>query len=198
MTEQQPDLFQSQAMIQRGRRFMEFNLMNPRVYTELVKLALRYKSKGVQRSQIQLYIERLRWNPALQTKGEDFKMPNEFAALYSRKIMSEVHDLKGFFVTKPLSQKRGYGKKPSQLDQEFLESVELKPEFAEFLDQRAMALVSSGRDKIGIKALWEEMRKSLGATPCDNLRSRYSRYLMANNKALAGKFTVRVMKGEAA
>lgn len=49
-----------------------------------------------------LVINRLRWLHMLSTKGEPFKMPNDFAALYARAYMSSRKSRHAFFEIRPM------------------------------------------------------------------------------------------------
>ena len=82
-------------------RFLAFHHTNPQVYSELVSQARILKSSGCRCASIALLYERLRWLHFIATKGEEeFKLNNDFRALYARLIMDQETDLDGFFKTR--------------------------------------------------------------------------------------------------
>jgi hypothetical protein len=78
-------------------RFAEFHRENPRVYDELVRLARRGRQAGRTKMGINQLFEVLRWNVSLTTRGEDFKLNNNYAPHYARLIMDRERDLAGIF-----------------------------------------------------------------------------------------------------
>jgi len=80
-----------------ARRFWVFHRSEPAVYRELVWLARRLKRRGYKRGGIGMLWETMRYNRALQTGAEDFKLNNNYRAPYARLIMSREKDLLGFF-----------------------------------------------------------------------------------------------------
>lgn len=80
------------------QRFNLFHSQNPHVYALFIKYARTAKDKGYDKFSAKAIFERLRWYFAFETKSDDeFKLNNDFTALYSRKAMQENDDLKGFF-----------------------------------------------------------------------------------------------------
>ncbi len=77
---------------------------NPHVY-ELFK---RFTNEAIARGHVNLsawlIINRIRWETSIITKGEDFKISNDFIAYYSRLFMHEFPQYKGFFRTKTLKR----------------------------------------------------------------------------------------------
>lgn len=82
------------------QRFEAFHQANPHVYEQLVELALGLKRRGHRRYSIAGLFEVLRYNHALRTHGDDFKLNNNYRALYSRLIMRKEPRLHGFFETR--------------------------------------------------------------------------------------------------
>lgn len=80
-------------------RFARFHDLNPGVYDCLVNLARQVMSRNANRKiGVAMLYEVLRWNFYLTTDSkEEYKLPNEFRACYSRKIMEQEQDLKGCF-----------------------------------------------------------------------------------------------------
>ena len=45
-------------------------------------------------------LHRIRWEVAVNTTGDDFKINNDFAALYARKFREQYPEHAGFFETR--------------------------------------------------------------------------------------------------
>jgi hypothetical protein len=80
--------------------FNKFHAENPHVFENLKSMALMLNNKGHKRYGIKALFEVLRYNKAITTSGNDFKLNNNFTALYARKIMEECSKLDGFFETR--------------------------------------------------------------------------------------------------
>ena len=78
-------------------RFQEFHRDNPHVYRELAALARKMKATGRNQYGIASLFEVLRWHRALETTDQDFKVNNDYRALYARLLMEQEPDLAGFF-----------------------------------------------------------------------------------------------------
>lgn len=86
--------------------FCAFHAANPHVYRELVALARDATSRGVYRIGIGMLFEVLRWNVALRTGGDEFKLNNNYRSYYARLIMANEPDLGGVFETRQLHEWR--------------------------------------------------------------------------------------------
>ena len=51
-----------------------------------------------------MIVNRIRWETAVVTTGDDYKVSNDFIALYARKFMEDYPKYKGFFVTKEMKR----------------------------------------------------------------------------------------------
>jgi hypothetical protein len=78
-------------------RFASFHHENPHVYDRLVAMARGLQKRGMSRIGIGLLTEHLRFLHVIRTKGDPFKLNNDYRALYARKIMTENPDLDGIF-----------------------------------------------------------------------------------------------------
>lgn len=87
-----------QATIQ--ERFEAFHFQNRHVYEALRTLALDMQRRGVQRYGMKGLFEILRWQWAIQTQGEEYRLNNNFTALYARALMNNVPELRDFFETR--------------------------------------------------------------------------------------------------
>lgn len=79
--------------------FAAFHAANPRVYTELVRLAHEWCwHTGRNKLGIKTLYERTRWEIAIATSDPDFKLNNNYTAFYARLIMHQEPDLAGLFT----------------------------------------------------------------------------------------------------
>lgn len=83
-------------------RFWEFHRLNPSVYHALVRLARQVKAAGRTHFGIGALFERLRFEAALQTWGDEYRLNNNYRSRYARLIMAQEPDLEGFFETREL------------------------------------------------------------------------------------------------
>ncbi len=84
---------------ERVRKYHEYRRDNPRVerlFEEYAKIA---HAAGRSKIGVRLVWERIRWDEFLNTDS-DPKMPNDFAAFYSRLIMRDNPELEGLFETR--------------------------------------------------------------------------------------------------
>jgi hypothetical protein len=82
-------------------KFEEFHRENPRVYRMLVHLARQWTASGRDVVGIARLYERLRWDIALATTGDDFKVSNDWRSFYARLIMWREPDLRDLFRLRP-------------------------------------------------------------------------------------------------
>lgn len=81
-------------------RFEGFHRENPHIYQAIVRIALDLKDRGFPKCGMKMIFERLRWLYAIQTRGEDFKLNNNYTAYYARVVMAAEPRLQGFFETR--------------------------------------------------------------------------------------------------
>lgn len=82
------------------QKFEEFDKGNPHVFQLFIKYALEAKRRGYDRFGAKAIIERMRWHLNIETTGDYFLLNNNHTALYARKAMNTVPELKGFFHTR--------------------------------------------------------------------------------------------------
>jgi hypothetical protein len=92
-----------QATIQ--QRFESFNKANPRVYAALKSLAIQMLNAGVKQYGIKGLFEILRWDFAIRTKGEPFRLSNDFTSRYARLLMEQEPELRDFFELRELRER---------------------------------------------------------------------------------------------
>lgn len=87
--------------------FDEFHAANPQVYERLVELACEWrKRRGARKVGMKMLFEVLRWEVAMKTRGDDFKLNNNYTSYYARLIMDQEPDLRGLFETRALHAPR--------------------------------------------------------------------------------------------
>jgi hypothetical protein len=84
------------------RKWWEWHKQNPHVYDLFEKFTLDAISKGHERLSAWLIVNRIRWETAVETRGDDFKISNDFIAYYARLFMHNHPRYEGFFKTKQL------------------------------------------------------------------------------------------------
>lgn len=79
-------------------RFEKFHADNPHVYQLLVKLAREWmSSSGQTKLGIRTLWERMRWELALTTDAEDYRLNNNYTSFYARMIQAQEPDLHDLF-----------------------------------------------------------------------------------------------------
>jgi len=85
-------------------RFNEFNRNNPKIYELFQRFTLEAINKGHTKLSAWLIANRIRWETMIVTTGEDYKISNDFIALYSRKFMKDYPQYDGFFNIKEMKR----------------------------------------------------------------------------------------------
>lgn len=83
-------------------RFELFHERNPQVYEEFKLLANQMIDTGRKRYGAWTLMNVIRWNADLTTRGDVFKINNNFIALYARKLIAEDEKFEGFFEIRRL------------------------------------------------------------------------------------------------
>ena len=86
-------------------QFDAFHAANPHVYAALRTLAVSLKRRGAKKAGIGQLFEMLRWQYALQTQGNDYRLNNNYSSFYAR-LLNEDPDLRGMFETRTLRWQR--------------------------------------------------------------------------------------------
>lgn len=115
MNELQPSLFDEaippmvlpeyakEATIQ--ERFEAFHAANPHVYESLRALAFQMFRAGVTRYSVKSLFETLRWHYTLSTRGDTFRLNNDFTSHYARLLIEQQPELAGFFEVRALRER---------------------------------------------------------------------------------------------
>lgn len=85
-------------------RWREWHTINPHVYDMFERFTFDLIKAGVQQSSAWLIINRMRWETALKTHGDKFRISNDFIAMYARFFMYRNPEYEGFFKTKELKR----------------------------------------------------------------------------------------------
>jgi hypothetical protein len=78
-------------------RFKAFHLQNPHVYAHFMRLADEMRAVGRQRYGARTIVEVMRWHYDLKTKGNLFKINDDFVPIYARLLIHEHPRFDGFF-----------------------------------------------------------------------------------------------------
>ena len=82
------------------QKFKEYHDKNPQVFEMFKRFSQEAKQAGFKKFSAKAVFERMRWYTDIETKGEPFKLSNNYHAYYARKLMEEVPEFDGFFRTK--------------------------------------------------------------------------------------------------
>lgn len=85
-------------------RFNDFNEKNPEVYELFKKFTFQAASRGHKRLSAWMIANRIRWETQIETVNDDYKISNDYIALYSRKFMKDYPQYDGFFQTKEMKR----------------------------------------------------------------------------------------------
>ena len=82
----------------------EWHKENPHVYQMFERFALEAVDSGKRNFSHWLIMNRMRWETALQTSGDEFKIRNDFIAYYARLFMAYHPEHEGFFRIKRMKE----------------------------------------------------------------------------------------------
>jgi len=88
------------------KKFWEFHAQNPHVYIYFNRFTMEAINSGRKKFSISFVTERVRWYTAIETRGDDFKINNNFRAYYARLWMRNNPDFDGLFFTRTLTTKK--------------------------------------------------------------------------------------------
>lgn len=86
------------------RAFAEFHRSNPHVYQRLAEMARQLVARGHKRIGIGMLFEVLRWQSAIETTGDEFRLNNNYRSRYARLLMDREPDLAGVFELRELAE----------------------------------------------------------------------------------------------
>lgn len=79
------------------QQFEEFDRDNPEVWRLFVHYANMAIASGHAHYSSDCVLHRLRWHTSVETRGDEFRLNNNFAAAYARKFEREYPQHRGFF-----------------------------------------------------------------------------------------------------
>lgn len=83
-------------------RFAAFHKANPAVYRLFVAFAEQAQAAGRRRIGVKAIAERIRWEVAVNTAGESFKLNNVYVSRYARLLQEQRPDLGALIETRRL------------------------------------------------------------------------------------------------
>lgn len=83
-------------------RFKLFHLDNPHIYHELQRRALALLDRGVEHFGIALLWESMRYDAAIRSEGDAYKLNNDFRSRYARMLLAWKPELVGRLLTREL------------------------------------------------------------------------------------------------
>lgn len=78
-------------------KFAEFDSANPMVWALFIRFSFDAISRGFEHFGVASVVERIRWFTAVETRGDIYKINNNFAAFYVRKFERTFPQHRGFF-----------------------------------------------------------------------------------------------------
>ena len=87
------------------KTFEQYHNDNPQIYKAFRLFASQAKQKGFKNYSAKSLFEIIRWHTPIKS-GEVFKIDNNYAPDYARKMMAENESFKGFFRVRELKAKR--------------------------------------------------------------------------------------------
>lgn len=80
--------------------FQRFHARNPHVYAAIEDRVLRAKERGARRLGIAKVIEDIRHDPTFRTQAADFKLNNNYRALYARLLLHRNPECAAILATR--------------------------------------------------------------------------------------------------
>ena len=87
-------------------QFWEFHETNPQVYFLFSRFATEAAQANRGRFGVGAIFERMRWFTTVETRGEEYKLNNNYRAYYGRLWMRNNPEYDGFFSTRTLHAKK--------------------------------------------------------------------------------------------
>lgn len=85
------------------KKWKQFHQDNPEVWRLFVRFTFDAINAGYNHYSVASVIERIRWHTAIDTKGDTFKINNNWKAYYARYFHEQFPKHDGFFRTRELS-----------------------------------------------------------------------------------------------
>lgn len=86
-------------------RFNQYHRDNPQVYELFKKFTFMAIRRGHKRLSAWMIANRIRWETSIETYSvEEYKISNDYIALYARKFMQDYPSYDGFFKIKQMTR----------------------------------------------------------------------------------------------
>jgi len=83
-------------------RFEDFHASNPQVFAALEDMVRSLRAAGRTRVGIEMLMNQLRWQSMISTRGDDFKINQNYASRYARLLVAEHPEWDGMFEFRTL------------------------------------------------------------------------------------------------
>lgn len=83
--------------IEKLSKWKQYHSDNPHIWKEFESLSDELR-KVTSKSSAWLVINRIRWDHAIRTKGEEFKISNDYIGIYARVYMASKKERNAFFT----------------------------------------------------------------------------------------------------
>jgi hypothetical protein len=83
-------------------KFERYHRNNPHVYDLFKRYAFAIIQRGIRRTSVWLIMNRIRWEMTVETYGDEFKICNDYFALYARMFVVENPDYRDLFQLKTM------------------------------------------------------------------------------------------------
>ena len=87
-------------------KFLKYHKLNPIVFKLFEKYSLEVKEAGRENFSHWMIVNRIRWYTYIETRGCDYKISNDFIALYARMLVYRCPKFEGFFNLKKMKKNR--------------------------------------------------------------------------------------------
>lgn len=85
-------------------KWWAWHKQNPEFYDRFERFTFQAIQRGHTRLSAWLIVNRIRWETMVVTTEGDYKIGNDYIALYARLFMHDYPQYKGFFRTKPMKR----------------------------------------------------------------------------------------------
>lgn len=101
----QLSLFQKESLLSElkphiVKRFLKYHADNPHLYELFKRFSTDLKRSARRFYGAKAIMERIRWHINIETKGEEFKISNNYTSCYARLLIADDPWFKEFFKTK--------------------------------------------------------------------------------------------------
>ena len=86
------------------QKWWAWHKQNPEFYHLFKRFTFEAANRGHRNLSAWLIVNRIRWETMIVTTGDDYKISNDYIALYARLFMHKHPQYKGFFRTKPMKR----------------------------------------------------------------------------------------------